>query len=231
MEKYKNLSIKTWALDDRPREKLIKKGINVLSDAELLAILIGSGNHDETAVDVAKRILAMGNNNLNELGKKNLADFMKLKGIGPAKAVTIVSALELGRRRNVSEFVPKKIITSSKSVYEYFHSILGDLPHEEFWILLLNRANKVIEKRRISQGGISATIIDTRMIMKMALDELASSIILCHNHPSGNLTPSDADIEITTKLKNAGDILDVKVLDHIIVSDSSYYSFADEGLL
>ncbi len=231
MAEYKNLTIKDWALEDRPREKLLGKGINSLTDAELIAILIGSGNRNESAVELAKKILKEVKNNLNELGKLTVEDLMASKGIGEAKAVTIIAALELGRRRKQADIMEKKKISGSKDVFEFFQPVLADIPYEEFWILLLNRSNKIIEKFKISQGGISGTVIDVRMILKNAIEKLASSIILCHNHPSGNLQPSEADKKITTKLKDAARIMDMQVLDHLIITDSSFYSFADEGML
>ncbi|RLD78716.1 MAG: hypothetical protein DRJ10_09895 [Bacteroidetes bacterium] len=224
------LSIKDWALEDRPREKLIAKGLQSLSDAELIAILIGSGNREETAVELSKQILKSVDNNLNTLGKLSLNDLQKFKGIGEAKAITIVAALELGRRRKLSEIVERKTIRSSKDIFEFFHPILADLPHEEFWVVFLNQSNKIIDKYRVSQGGISGTVIDVRLIMKAAIEKLASGIILCHNHPSGNLKPSGSDIKITKKMRDAGEIMEIKVLDHIIVTDESYFSFADEGI-
>lgn len=231
MAEYKNLTIKDWALEDRPREKLLGKGINSLTDAELIAILIGSGNKNESAVELSKKVLKGVKNNLNELGKLTVEDLMTLKGIGEAKAITIIAALELGRRRKLADIMEKKKISGSKDVFEFFQPVLADLPYEEFWILLLNRSNKIIEKFKISQGGISGTVIDVRMILKNAIEKLASSIILCHNHPSGNLQPSEADKKITTKLKDAARIMDMQVLDHLIITDSSFYSFADEGIL
>ncbi len=231
MEKYSNLTIKDWAVEDRPREKLLEKGVQSLSDAEIIAILIGSGTKNESAVELSKKILKSAQNNLNELGKLNISDLTKMKGIGEAKAINILAALELGRRRKVSEIIAKKKITQSKDVFEFFQPILGDLPHEEFWILLLNRSNRIIEKIKISQGGISGTVIDVKIILKQALEKLASSIVLCHNHPSGNKNPSSADDNITNKLKNAADFFDIQVLDHIIIADLEYYSYADEGKL
>lgn len=231
MGDYKNLRIKDWALEDRPREKLLNKGISSLSDAELIAILIGSGSKNETAVELAKKILSTVQNNLNELGKLGVEDLKKAKGIGSAKAITIIAALELGRRRKLADIQEKKKITGSKDVFDYFQPLLGDLPYEEFWILLLNRSNRIIEKHKISQGGISGTIIDVRVILKNAIEKLASSLILCHNHPSGNLQPSESDMKITSKMKEAAKIMDIQVLDHLIVTDSSYFSFADEGIL
>ncbi|MCU4174507.1 RadC family protein [Carboxylicivirga sp. N1Y90] len=230
METYQHLSIKDWALEDRPREKLLNKGLASLSDAELLAILIGSGSAKESAVELSKKILLDCSNNLNELGKKSVSDLKsKYHGIGDAKAITIVASLELGRRRKLQDSQEKTKITSSQDVFNIFNPILGDLPHEEFWILLLNRSNKILTRYKISQGGIAGTVIDVRLILKTAIDNLASSIILCHNHPSGNKVPSDMDKTITTKLKEAGKIMDIPVLDHIIVTEDSYYSFADEG--
>jgi DNA repair protein RadC len=228
---YKKLSIKDWAVEDRPREKMLVKGIRSLSDAELIAILIGSGNLDESAVEVSKRIMASVNHNLNELGKKTINDLQKFKGIGPAKAITITAAMELGRRRKETDPGEKfKIVTSSDAA-QLFKPLLSDLPHEEFWVLLLNRNNLVIDKMMVSQGGLSGTIIDVRIILKMALDKLACSIILCHNHPSGNIIPSEADKDITKKIKEAGKHMDIPVLDHLIIGNDLYFSFADEGLI
>lgn len=226
-----SLRITDWALEDRPREKLLLKGIPSLTDAELIAIIIGSGSPKETAVELSKRILASTGNNLNELGKLGVKELMKFKGIGQAKAISIVSALELGKRRKISEIIEKKQIGSSKDVYELFVSTLGDLHHEEFWILYLNRSNRIIHQAKISQGGVSGTVIDVRIILKHAIDKLASGIILCHNHPSGNIKPSQNDIEITRKLREAGSVMDISVLDHLIVCDGKYFSFADEGIL
>jgi DNA repair protein RadC len=230
-ENSKPLTIKEWAENDRPREKMINKGVAALSDAELMAILIGSGTKNETAVAISQRILNGSNNNLNELGKLSLNDFVKIKGIGPAKGVTIMAALELGRRRKNSEALNKKQVTSSNDVIELFQPILADLPYEEFWVLLLNRANRVIDKVRISEGGFTATIVDVRKIMRIAIDNQAIGIILCHNHPSGNHNPSDDDIKITQKIKEAANTLDIKLLDHLIVTDSKCYSMADNSLL
>lgn len=227
----KPLTIKEWAVDDRPREKMISKGVASLSDAELMAILIGSGTKNETAVAIAQRILSSANNNLNELGKFSLKDFTKTKGIGQAKGVTIMAALELGRRRKISEAINRKQITSSNDVIELFQPLLADLPHEEFWVLLLNRANRIIERVRISEGGFTATIVDIRKIMRTALDHQAIGIILCHNHPSGNNHPSDDDQRITQKLKQAASTLDISLLDHVIITDQKCFSFADNNLL
>lgn len=232
---YKKLSIKEWAVEDRPREKMLAKGIRSLSEAELIAILIGSGSLEESAVELSKRVLASANNNLNELGKKTIDDYQKFKGIGPAKAITISAAMELGRRRKESQPLDKIKVVSSSDAAAIFKPLLSDLSHEEFWILLLNRNNVVIDKFMVSQGGLSGTVIDVRIILqkalKMGLENLACSIILCHNHPSGNLVPSEADKEITRKIKEAGKHMDISVLDHIIIGNESYFSFADEGLI
>lgn len=231
MTENEHLKIKDWALEDRPREKLLNKGIKSLTDAELIAILIGSGNKDESAVELSKKILKKANNNLNELGKQTVRDLLENKGIGIAKAITIIAALELGKRRKLSDVIIKNKISSSQDVYEIFSAILSDLSYEEFWIILLNRANKILDKIQISKGGITGTVTDIRIILKESIDKKATSIILCHNHPSGNIKPSDADINITKKIKEAGELMDIKVLDHIIISDNSYFSFADEGMM
>jgi len=232
MGDYQHLSIKEWALEDRPREKLLAKGLLSLSDAELVAILIGSGSARESAVELARKILLDCNNNLHELGKKNIEELKtSYHGIGEAKAIAIVSALELGRRRKMQDVQERPKIAGSRDVFELLQPVLGDLLHEEFWILLLNRANRVISRHKVSQGGISGTVIDVRVIMKSGIEKLASSIILCHNHPSGNLQPSEADEQITKKLMEAGKLMDIPILDHIIVTDKSYFSFADEGIL
>ncbi|MDI1318285.1 DNA repair protein RadC [Flavobacterium sp.] len=225
-----NFSIKNWAEDDKPREKLMLKGKSALSDAELVAILIGSGSRNESAVGLSKRILASVDNNLNALGKLSLTQLMEFKGIGEAKAITIVAALELGRRRRAEETVELYKITSSKAVFEIMQPIIGELPHEEFWVLYLNNSNKVIYKSQLSKGGITGTVVDVRLIFKTALEHNAVSIILTHNHPSGKLQASDADKDITKKLKIAGEQLDVKVLDHIIITELGYLSFQDEGI-
>ena len=223
--------IKSWAEDDRPREKLLQKGKISLSDAELMAILIGSGSRKESAVDLCRRILAGSEQSLNELGKLSIPQLMKYNGIGQAKAITIIAALELGRRRRAEEALEKKKITSSSSVFELMQPSIGDLPHEEFHIIYLNNSNKVIDKMQLSKGGITGTLVDVRLALKKALELGATSIILCHNHPSGNLNPSSADKQLTQKLKAAGESLDIKILDHLIVTEISYFSFADEGLL
>ncbi len=225
------LPIPDWAIEDRPREKLLAKGIQSLSNAELIAILIGSGSRNESAVELSKRILASVKNNLNQLGKLTISDLQNFKGIGEAKAISIVAAMELGKRRKVSDVLEREKIGSSKDAFELFAPILGDLPHEEFWVLFLDRSNKVIDKQRTSQGGVSGTVIDIRMVLKQAIEKLASGIILCHNHPSGNPQPSKSDIDITRKLKEAAGFIDINVLDHIIVTDSEYFSFVDESLM
>jgi len=225
------LSIKSWAEEDRPREKLLEKGRQMLSDAELIAILIASGSKNETAVELSKRILASVDNNLNALSKLTVTDLMKFKGIGEAKALTIVAALELGRRRKESESTIREKFISSKSVYDFMKPLMMDLPHEEFWLLMLNRSNILIKKELISRGGVAGTVVDTKIIFKTAVDNYASSIIVCHNHPSGNIKPSDEDIKITKALKEAGKIMDIPVNDHLIFTENGYYSFADEGLI
>ena len=226
-----SISIKNWSEDDQPREKLMLKGKSVLSDAELIAILIGSGTKNESAVELSKKILASVGNNLNELGKLNLSQLCNFKGIGKAKAVTIIAAMELARRRRSEEVIELTKVTSSKIIFEIMQPIIGELPHEEFWVLYLNNANKVISKNQLSKGGMTGTVVDVRIIFKSALESGAVGIILCHNHPSGNLKPSEADIEITKKVKTAGKSLDIIVLDHIIVTQNGYYSFSDEGIL
>ena len=231
MKKYKSGTLKSWAVRERPREKVLANGIQHLSDAELLAILMGSGTRNTTAVDLARQILGEVEYNLHELGRQSISDLQKIKGIGPAKAIAVLAAMELGRRRSGSQHVEKTSIKSSETVFNFFHPLLGDLEHEEFWLLMLNRANRVLGRFKVSQGGLSGTVIDTRIILKKALDNLASSIIVCHNHPSGNKQPSDADVKITEKLKKAAEILEIKLLDHIIIADKSYFSFADEGLI
>ena len=219
-----------WSEDDKPREKLMLKGKSALSDAELIAILIGSGNRNESAVDLSKRILASVDNNLNALGKLSIQQLMNFKGIGEAKAISIIAAMELGRRRRAEEAVELKKITSSKMIFELMQPIIGELPHEEFWVLYLNNSNKVLSKSQQGKGGITGTIIDVRLVFKAALELGATAIILSHNHPSGNLNPSDADKKITQKLKAAGGNLDIQVLDHVIICENNYFSFADEGI-
>lgn len=222
--------ITNWSEDDKPREKLMLKGKSVLSDAELIAILIGSGSKNESAVDLSKRILASVDNNLNALGKLSITQLMIFKGIGEAKAISIISALELGRRRRSEDALELKKVTSSKVIFEIMQPIIGELPHEEFWIIYLNNSNKVISKSQLSKGGITGTLVDVRIVFKTALEMGATALILCHNHPSGTLVPSEADKQITRKLKLAGESLEIKVLDHLIVTEASYFSFADEGI-
>ncbi len=223
------LSIKAWAEDDRPREKLLYKGRSSLSDAELIAILIGSGNRELSAVELSKNILASAKFDLSELSKFGTNELMRFKGIGEAKAISIVAALELGRRRKDTTSIEKAKITSSRAAFNVIYPKLADLPHEEFWVILLNRGNKVLRLENISRGGVSGTVADAKLIFKAALDRLACSVILAHNHPSGNLKPSDADVHLTQKLVKAGKTLDIAILDHLIIGDNSYYSFADEG--
>ncbi|WP_432411625.1 RadC family protein [Rasiella sp. SM2506] len=231
MKDTSSFSIKNWNQDDRPREKFLSKGRTALSDSELIAILIGSGSREESAVELSKRILAGANNNLNTLGKMDVKELMHYKGIGEAKAITIVAALELGRRRSGEEGLKQKKITSSQSVFELLQPIIGELPHEEFWIIYLNNSNKVLQTTQLSKGGITGTLVDVRLVFKNALQLGAVAVILGHNHPSGTLKPSNADKTLTQKLKIAGESLDIKVLDHLIVTENSYFSFADENLL
>ncbi|MDR1054683.1 MAG: DNA repair protein RadC [Prevotellaceae bacterium] len=231
MENTAPLTIKNWAEEDRPREKMLAKGALALSDAELLAILIGSGTRNETAVDLAMRLLASVNNNLNGLWKLGIKDFMKIKGIGKARAISIAAAMELGRRRKDSELQKRFSFTSSNEVTAMFIPILGDLPHEEFWVLLTNRSGKLIERIKISQGGVIGVSVDIRMVVKSAIEQLASGVIAVHNHPSGNCRPSNDDIKLTEKLKSALALFNISLLDHIIVTDNKWFSFADEGIL
>lgn len=228
---YKKSIIKSWAFEDRPREKLLNHGMQSMSDAELLAILLGSGTKNVSAVELARQILVSAGNNLHQLGKLSINELKQNKGIGQTKALMLLSALELGRRRTQTEIIQKPKIASSKDVFNMIHPILGDLPHEEFWILILNRSNHVIDKIRISQGGISGTVIDARLILKFAIEKFASGIILCHNHPSGNTEPSEPDKKITHKIQNAANFMEINVLDHIIIADKHFFSFADEGIL
>lgn len=225
------LPISSWNADDRPREKLIKLGRSSLSNAELIAILIGMGSKEESAVELSKRILLSCEHNLDELGRLSLEDLMLFKGIGQAKAVSISAALELGRRRQAQNPIKKSKITCSFDSYNILSPLLSDLKHEEFWILILNQANKVISKEKVSSGGVSSSLADARLIFKPAIQALASGIILSHNHPSGSLRPSQADIKLTKKLYEAGKTLDIKVIDHIIIGHKGYFSFIDEGLL
>ena len=224
-------SIKQWAKDDRPREKLLLNGAENLSHSELLAILIHNGSKEKTAVDLAKEVLKLGNDNLNELGKLSIKELMKIKGIGEAKAITIIAALELGRRRQAASSLSKTVVGSSSEIAQYLKAKLKDYRHEVFAVLFLNRANKVNHFEIVSTGGITGTVADPRVILRKALEQDAVNIILCHNHPSGSLKPSKADEQLTAKIKEAARFLDIAVLDHIIVSEDGYYSFADEGLL
>ena len=226
-----SLSIKSWAEEDRPREKFALKGKSTLSDAELVAILIGSGNTEESAVELSKRILASVDNNLNELGKTDLAELIKFKGIGEAKAITIAAALELGRRRKSTDAPKRPKIKQSGDAADIMAPLLADLKHEEFWVLVLNHSNIVIHKACVSTGGVTHTVADSKMIFKPAIEKLGTGIILCHNHPSGGLKPSQSDVMLTKKNVEAGKVLDVRVLDHIIIANNKYFSFADEGLL
>ena len=227
----KKLTIKSWALDDRPREKLMAKGKLVLSDAELLAILIGSGNREESAVDLSKRILQTVNNNLNNLAKLSIEELMKFNGIGEAKAISIVTALEFGKRRQYEAVFENPKITSSKDACLLMQPLIGDLQHEEFWVLYLNNSNKVVAKHQLSKGGLTQTSVDVRLLFKKAIELSAIGIIICHNHPSGKLQPSAADKHLTQKIKVAGSTLDIKLLDHLIITEKDYFSFADEVLL
>jgi DNA repair protein RadC len=230
-ENAKFLNIKSWAEEDRPREKLLLKGTSALSDTELIAILLGTGTALMSAVDVAKTILQSVGNNLDDLARLSVKDLTKIKGIGEAKAITIVSALELGRRRKESITQTRPKISGSKDAYDLLKGDLMDIAHEEFWVVLLNRANRIIKKHQISLGGVHGTVADPKIIFKLALEELASGIIVAHNHPSGNLTASQQDIDLTKKLKEAGKLLEIQLLDHLIIAGKNYYSFADEGLL
>ena len=227
----KPLTIKDWSAEDRPREKLLLKGKSALSDAELIAILLGTGTASASAVDLGKKLLQNTSHNLDELAQLSVKELMKVKGIGQAKAITIVAAMELGRRRKEFIAEEKAKITSSNDAYELIKGDLMDLPHEEFWIILTNRAQRVIKKQQISSGGVTGTVADPKMIFKLAVEELASGLLLVHNHPSGNLTPSEADITLTKRLKESGKLLEIQVLDHLIVAGKRYFSFADEGLL
>ncbi len=225
------MTIKSWALDDRPREKLVAKGKTALSDAELIAILIGSGNREESAVALSKRILQSVRGNINDLAKLSVEKLMEFKGIGEAKAISIITALELGKRRQLETALEKPKITSSKAVFNVMQPIIGDLEHEEFWVLFLNNSNKVLAKTQVSKGGLTATIVDVRLLFKRALELACVGLIVCHNHPSGKLQPSNADQQITQKIKEAGVTLDIKLLDHLIITQKAYFSFADEGVL
>jgi DNA repair protein RadC len=231
MDAYKKLNIKDWAEEDRPREKLLSKGSRTLTNAELIAILIGSGNLYETAVELSKRILQSVDNSLSELCRKGVDYLKTFNGIGEAKAVSIIAALELGKRCKDADVFMRKKITGSSDAAEYFMMLLSGLNHEEFWVMLLNNGMKIIDSFMVSQGGISGTVIDVRLIMKSAIEKLASAIIICHNHPSGTLQASDADLKITGKIKDAAKLMDISVLDHLIIGHNQYLSLADEGML
>lgn len=226
-----NFPITQWSEADKPREKLIERGKKSLTDAELLGILIGSGSRNESAVNLCKRILASVNNNLNELSRLSVNQLTKFKGIGEAKAITIVAGLEIGRRQQLQDTPIQPVITSSNDVFVLMQPLIGDLNHEEFWVVYVNNANKVIHRKMLSSGGQTGTLIDVRMVFKSALEVLAVALILVHNHPSGKLMPSQADIQITEQIKQAGSVLSIKVLDHLIVTEKDYYSFADKGSL
>ncbi len=230
-QKSSSFSIKDWSDDDKPREKLVQKGRAALSNAELIAILIGSGTKNETAVALSKKILSSANNNLNELGKVSIKQLMKFKGIGEAKAVSIAAAMEIGRRRQNEKALLKEQISESRAVFNLLQHLIADLPHEEFWIVYLNNSNKVIHKAQLSKGGITGTLVDIRLVMKQALEFGAVSLVLVHNHPSGTLKPSEADKKITKKLQKASEALDIRVLDHVIIAQNNYYSFADNNLI
>lgn len=223
------LNINQWAEEDRPREKMVAHGAEMLTDAELLAILIGSGSPEETAVELMRRVLASCGNNLNELGKISIERLCQFKGIGPAKAITVMAACELGRRRKLAEVEERFQPRSSKDLYEYFHPKMCDLPVEECWVMLLNAANKVIKCVRLSVGGIASTLVDVRLVMREALISRATSIVLCHNHPSGSVRPSRQDDQLTTQLARAAETMNIRLMDHLIVTDGKYYSYSDEG--
>lgn len=227
----RHLPIKSLAEDDRPREKLATMGRHTLSDAELIGIILGSGNRHETAVQLAQRMLAENQNNINQLAKLSLNDLKKFRGVGIVKAISIAASFELGRRRKESEATERTKITSSHVAYELLHKRLSDLPHEEFWILLLNRANQVIKDECLSKGGISGTVVDVRLICRSAIENSASGVIIAHNHPSGQIAPSEQDKSITKKLKEGLKLFEISLLDHIIVGDQKYFSFSDDGLL
>lgn len=231
MSEISSFPIRNWSEDDRPREKLMLRGKATLSDAELLAIIIGSGSRNESAVGLSQRILTSTNNNLNALGKLSLQQLMQFKGIGEAKAISIAATMELGRRRRAEDVVERVKINSSQSIFEIMQPILGELPHEEFWIIYLNNSNKILFKCQLSKGGITGSVVDVRIAFKIALEHQATGMILCHNHPSGTLIASEADKQITRKMKIAGENLDIKILDHVIITEQSYFSFADDGIL
>jgi DNA repair protein RadC len=231
MESYKSVTIKNWAVEDRPREKMLLKGIQSLSNAELIAVMIRSGSRDQSAVDLARQVLYTAGNDLDKLGRYDVHELKKIKGIGEAKAVTILAALELGRRRMSSSADDGGRITCSSDIFNLMYPLVGDIAYEEFWIIMLSRSNKPVEKKKISQGGISGTVTDIRIIMKSAIDNLSCSLVLCHNHPSGNIKPSEADISITRKIKESAGMMDITLLDHVIIAGRNYFSFADEGMI
>ena len=231
MEPEKRLTIREWAEDDRPREKLLNKGASALSDAELLAILVSSGNKEESAVELCKRILSDNHNNLNELARLSNSDLEKYKGIGEAKAISIVAALEIGKRRKTSDALDRKKITQSSDLFELFEPILLDLNHEEFWVAFMNGANKVLDTKRLTQGGMRQTVVDVPMLLRMGLERSSHAIAVAHNHPSGENYPSKEDLSITQKIKTGCEAVGIRLLDHIIIAGGKYYSFADEGKL
>lgn len=225
------VSIKNWAEDDKPREKLLSKGRGALSDAELMAILLGSGTKTKSAVELAQEILSNNHNSLIEIGRQSVKQLMQFKGIGEAKAITIVAALELSRRRRGQDLPAKPKITSSQQAFEYILPVLADLDHEQFWVILISQSNQIIAKKQISSGGVTGTVADAKLIFKAAIEHAVPNIIICHNHPSGNLKPSASDDHITRKIFEGGKNLDIKLLDHIIVAGTNYFSYADEGRL
>jgi len=231
LKTYKNATIKDWSVEDRPREKLLNIGIQSLSNAELIALLLGSGTKNQNAVEIARNVLAHVKNDLHALGKMQFEELVKIKGIGNAKAITLLAAIEIGIRKANSNSGEKVIIRNSKTAYDVLYPLIGELDHEEFWIVILNRAHKVLQSQKISQGGLTGTVIDTRMILKHAIDKKATSLIIAHNHPSGNKVPSEADLNITKKIKASAKIMDIALIDHIILAGTNYYSFADEGII
>jgi DNA repair protein RadC len=232
MQTYKNrIPMRNWAEEDLPGQKMLLKGVNSLSDAELLAIIIGTGIKDNSSLEIAKQMLGHSDNNLNKFWRSDFSDLKKFTGIGEKRAIKLLAIFALARRRNESETLSQPKVVSSRDAFEIFHSLIGDLPYEEFWMLILSKANKVLKKVRISEGGVSGTVVDPKKIYKIALDHHSSSLILGHNHPSGNTQPSEADHKITKKIKECGILLDIAVLDHIIVGNEQYYSYADEGIM
>lgn len=225
------MSIKFLAEDDRPREKFLLKGKSALSDSELLAIILGSGNNEDSAVELARKILASVDYNWQKLSKLSIKDLMKFKGIGEAKAISVAAALEIGRRKAAQEIPEKEKVTSVNDLYKIFSQYLSDLQTEEFWTIFLDQKNHVIYKTQISKGGISGTLVDVRVIFRIAIEHFATSVVVAHNHPTGNLTPSQPDISITRRIKEAGDLLDIKLLDHLIIGENSFFSFSEQGLL